>query len=43
MKQKGPWLLRGFVYIYIYIYIYIGDEMLPRYIGIMINHYKDTY
>ena len=22
---------------------YIGDEILPRYIGIIINHYKDPY
>ena len=22
---------------------YIGDEILPRYIGIVINHYKDPY
>ena len=23
--------------------LYIGDEKLPRYIGIIINHYKDPY
>ena len=23
------------------VYGYIGDDMLPRYIGIIINHYKD--
>ena len=22
---------------------YIGDEILPSYIGIVINHYKDPY
>ena len=22
---------------------FIGDEMLPSYIGIIINHYKDPY
>ena len=22
---------------------YIGDEILPSYIGIIINHYKDPY
>ena len=32
-NEKNPWLLRG----------YIGDEILPSYIGIMINHYKDPY
>ena len=25
------------------IYWYIGDEKLPSYIGIIINHYKDPY
>ena len=23
--------------------LYIGDEILPNYMGIMINHYKDLY
>ena len=23
--------------------VYIGDEILPSYIGILINHYKDPY
>ena len=32
-EKKGPWLFRGFV----------GDEILPSYIGILINHYKDPY
>ena len=22
---------------------YIGDEILPSYIGIIVNHYKDPY
>ena len=22
---------------------YVGDEILPSYIGILINHYKDPY
>ena len=32
-EQKGPWLGQG----------YIGDEKLPSYIGIIINHNKDPY
>ena len=32
-SKKGPWLFRGFV----------GDEILPSYVGIIINHYKDPY
>ncbi len=23
--------------------VYIGDEILPSYIGIIVNHYKDPY
>ena len=23
--------------------LYIGDEILPSYVGIIINHYKDPY
>ena len=33
MTKRAPWLFRGFV----------GDEILPSYMGIMINHYKDLY
>ena len=29
--KKGRWLFRGFV----------GDEILPSYVGIIRNHYKD--
>ena len=32
-RKKGPWLGQG----------YIGDEKLPSYMGIIINHYKDPY
>ena len=31
--KKGTWLFS----------VYLGDEMLPSYIGIIINHYKDPY
>ncbi len=31
--KKGTWLFS----------VYFGDEMLPSYIGIIINHYKDPY
>ena len=31
--KKGHWLFRGFV----------GDEKLPSYIGIIVNHCKDPY
>ena len=31
-RKKGPWLVG-----------YIGDDKLPSYIGILINHYKDPY
>ena len=32
------------MYVYIYIiFIYIGGIILPSYVGIMINHYKDRY
>ena len=33
MKKEGPWLFVG----------YIGDEILPSYMGIKINHSKDPY
>ena len=23
--------------------VYVGDEMLPSYVGIIMNHYKDLY
>ena len=35
-RKKGPWL--GWVWLG-----YIGDEILPSYIGIIINHYKDPH
>ena len=31
--MKEPWLFRGFV----------GDEILPSYVGIIINDQKDPY
>ena len=33
MKNKGPWLFR----------VWKGDAILPRYNGIIIDHYKDPY
>ena len=32
-EEKGPWLFVG----------YLGDEILPSYIRIIINPYKDPY
>ena len=31
--KKGPWLFR----------VFLGDQKLPSYMGIIINHYKDPY
>ena len=33
--KKGPWLFSVYIYIY-------RDEILPSYVGIIINHYIDT-
>ena len=32
-KKRLPWLFRGF----------FGGEILPSYVGIIINQYKDPY
>ena len=32
--KKGPWLFTVYT---------VGDEILPNYMGIIVNHYKDPY
>lgn len=46
LKQRGPWLFRDVSgkYIYIYLLHNIRDEIIPRYMGVIINHdFKDGY